>query len=158
MNFHCLLANVEGKQTKFRVKQGKSDEYSNLQKTRTTLTYMIPKKEKILQGRYNDTRTINVTKSENVTLNWRNMTDVVTENDFNSTWDHHQLPHPQFNLPPYYSPVKLMADEDPFVPRPPLIAKIFHSGTPRFDLFFQKVDNKISFSSEYVYVSMHIYS
>ncbi|XP_026324952.1 uncharacterized protein LOC113233931 [Hyposmocoma kahamanoa] len=143
--------NVEGKQTKFRVKQGKSDQYSNLQKTRTTLTHMIPKKEKILQGRYNDTRTINVTKSENVTLKWTNMTDVVAEKDLNSTWDHHQLPHPQFNLPPYYSPVKLMASEDPFIPKPPVLAKIFHSGTPRFDLFFQKVDNKISFSSEYIY-------
>lgn len=158
MNVYCLLAKVEEKPTKIAVKQKTPDHYSNLLKDHATVLHMIPKTQKILQIHFNGstTRAIKVTKTKNVSFKWSNMTDTSIDKDLNYTWDYYyQLPHPHFNFsPPYYSRVKLVADDIAYTPKVRGLAKVFHYGTPRVDLIFQKVDSRISNSPEYIYVSI----
>lgn len=114
--------------------------------------------QKVPQGHYNrTTAAIKFTKRKNVTLERSYTVNTETYKDLSSTWEYyHELSHPYFNsLPPHYSRVKLVASEAPYVHKPSNLAKVFHTATPRVDLFFQKVDNRFSLSSEYLYVSTY---
>lgn len=157
MNVYCLLAKVEEIPTKMKQKQKMLDKYSNLLKDHATVSHMIPKTQKILQSHFNGTtRAIKVTNTKNVSFQWSNMMNTSIDKDLHYTWDYYyQLPHPHFNLsPPYYSRMKLVADDSPYTPQIRRIAKVFNYGTPRINLFFQKVDSKVSTSTEYIYVSI----
>lgn len=157
MNVCYLLGKVEEKPMKLAVKQEKPSQYLKPQKTLSTVSRMVPKIQNALQRHNNGTtttRTINNTKRKNVTFERSNMMYTATDK-YLSTWEyHHQSSHPHFNLPPPHYRVKLMEDDEGWTPDVSNLAKIFHSGTPRFDLLFQKVDNKFSLSSEYLYVSI----
>lgn len=153
---YYLLAGVKEKPTKVL---GKQEKY--LKMHRTTKSRMVPKTQEIVNGPYGDaTRTIRVTKAKNVeTLNWLNMTEPATEKDFSSTWEYHPMMHSGVNYSHYNARMKSVDDDDRigYKHDPSFVAKLMHSATPRVDLFFQRVDNQFSFSSEYQYVSMHIY-
>lgn len=158
INVYHLLAKVKETSTKLGMKQ-KKPEYLTPHNSNSTVTQMVPKKQKVPQRHNNGTtRAINVKKTKKVTLKRSHKVYTATDKDF-STWEYyHQLSHPHFNLPTTHYPRVKLTDENVFVHDPPNLAIIFHSATPRYDLFFQKVDNKITTSTEYVYVSMYIYS
>lgn len=83
--------------------------------------------------------------------------DPYTNKYYNTLEHYRQISFPQYNIsPPLYSRMKL-TEEEVFVPNVPILSNIIHSNTPRYDLFFQPVDNRISLSSEYIYVSIFVY-
>lgn len=159
MNVYSLLDNVEEKPTMFIVKRKKAGQCSNLQNTHAKTSQTVAKMQELLQSHsYSSSGTIKITKEKNVTIQGSNMMHTAPDEDLNNTWDS-QISHIDFNFSsPYYSRVKLMADQRPYKPQRQRIAIIFHISTPRFNKFFQRVDNRISKSPEYLYVSMHIYS
>lgn len=149
-----LLAKFGKSPMKPAVKQDKPDQYLNPQKAHSAVSEIVPKIQTVLQRCNNGTaRPLKITKPKNVTFKRTNMVYRTMENDF-TTWQYyHQSSHPHFNLPPpHYSRVKLVSDTA-YNHNPPNLAKLFHNA-PRYDLFFQKVDNKVSMSSEYLYVSI----
>lgn len=160
MIVYHLLAKVEEKPMKLAVKQEKRNQYLTSQKTHFNVSQMPPNMQKVPQGHCNGTtRTINVSKTENFTHERANTVDTETDKDLNRTWEYYnQTSHSHFNVsPPHYSRMKL-ADDSEYTPEVPALAKVFHHGTPRFDIFFLKVDNKITLTPEYFYVSMCIYT
>lgn len=149
MNVYCLLAKVEETPTEIGVKQEMPDEHADLLKAKAT----NPKAQIALQDQNNDTRALKGTKIKKLTFTGPNMTD----EEFNNTWDYYYRSfNPQINLfHSNKSRMKLVGDESPYIPQAPTLAKLIHLAIPRFDLFFQKVDNRISYSNEYIYVSIY---
>lgn len=151
-----FIAKVGETSMKLAVKQEKLNQYP--QKARSTASHMVSKIRKVTQGHYDEmtTEAIKFTKRKNVTLEKSYTVNTTTHDDLSSTWEYyHDWSHPHFNLPPpHYSRAKLVGMESPYIYQPSLVAKVFHSFTPRVDLFFQHVDNKPSLSSEYLYVSI----
>lgn len=151
MYVYFLLAKFEEIPTRIAIKQKMLDEPADLLQPQET----NPKAQIILPDLYNSTKALKGTKTKNVTFNWSNMTE---EEYNNNTWDYYYRSFdPQLNFSSSnYSRVKLLkGDESPYIPKAPIIAKVFHLATPRLDVFFQKVDNRVTDSTEYVYVSIY---
>lgn len=153
-----LLGKADKKSLKVAVKPKKPCQYSNLRKTHSTVSNKVPNMKKVLQGYYNNiTRAQKgqVTKTKDVTLETTYKVETVTDSDLSSTWKYYQQStYPDFNLSsPFYSHMKILSDDSEYIPEPSDLAKAIHTGTPRLDLFLLQVDNKITISAEYAYVS-----